>query len=406
LSPLQGISPGRPRRDQPGVRQLSGISLDQGKMYMIGSCFGQLRKEFGCSTLPVTVPEDLLKSALGLPNLLREMWKVFRPFLLVLALIVVAPLGYVVLEGWSFPEAFYMGLITITTVGFGEVKPLSEAGRFFTSGLIIFGIGTFTYALSTTTSKIVEGRLNEEWKRKKMMKRVERMKDHYIICGVGSTGKWVIREFLKAKRPFVVIEHRHHHLMELLEEFPQLLWIEGDATEEEVLLRAGIKRAKGLLALLSTDADNLFLIITSKGLNPNLHIISRANDEKSIDKLLQGGADRVVSPAMTEGIRIASLALRPDVMSFLDVVVYEEKDLLVLEEISIPAGSGWIGQFIGDMDISRKAEALLLGIKLREKERIVFNPSRMTLIDEGDKLILLGTEKQLERARQLILQGP
>lgn len=333
------------------------------------------------------------------------MWRTLRPFLLVLFLILVAPWGYVLLEGWRFPEAFYMSLITITTVGFGEIKPLSEAGRLFTSGLILFGIGTFTYAITHTTSSLIEGRINEGWKRKKMMDAIGRLLDHYIICGAGATGKWVIREFYKASKPCVVIERSHKRIEELRHEFPGLLWIEGDATEEEVLLRAGVKRAKGLLALLSSDADNLFLIVTSKGLKRDLHIICRAKDEKSVDKLLHGGADRVVSPAVTEGVRIASLALRPHVMDFLDVVVYRGEDLLRLEEIPIPAGSSWVGQFLGDLDIPHRTEAIVLGMKMKERETVVFNPSRMTLLEEGDVLILLGTEVQLQQAKRLIHRG-
>jgi len=330
------------------------------------------------------------------------MWRVLRPFVFFVALMLLAPWGYVILEGWGFPEAFYMSLITVTTVGFGEVRPLSEAGRLFTSVLILFGIGTFTYAITHTTSSIIEGRINERWRRKKMINRIAELKDHYIICGAGATGKWVIREFLRTHSPCVVVERNRRRLEELKEQFPGLLWVEGDATDEEVLAMAGVARAKGLLALLSTDADNLFLVVTAKGMNPDLYVISRAKDEKSVNKLLQGGADRVVSPAVTEGVRMASLALRPEVVSFLDVVIYEGHEVLRLEEVTIPEDSPWVGKFLGDLDVQHRTEALVIGLKMRETGEVVFNPSRMTLLEGGDVLILLGTEPQLQRARQLI----
>jgi voltage-gated potassium channel len=241
--------------------------------------------------------------------------KVLLTLALVLFIVSFGTIGYVVIEGWNFLDAFYMTVITLTTVGFGEVHQLSNAGRVFTIVLIIGGVGTVFYALSIGAKLTLEGELQEIFGRQRLEKKIRELGDHYIVCGYGRMGRIICRELKHDNVPFVVIEKKPDVL---LEEQKEILLFEGDATNDDVLKEVGIEKAKGLISVLPTDAENLYVVLSARGLNPNLQIVARAGEEGSEQKLLRAGADRVVSPYHIGGLRIAHTVLKPAVVDFIE----------------------------------------------------------------------------------------
>ena len=317
--------------------------------------------------------------------------KFFLALGLILLVIAFGIAGYQLIEGWSFLDALYMTIITLTTVGYREVHDLSRNGMLFTIVLLMLGVGTFLYALSAGAKIILEGELQELFGRKRLEKKIKELRNHYIVCGYGRMGKIICRE-LKAKHvPFVAIE-RNGDFASMHED---ILGISGDATNDEVLREAGIERARGLISVLPTDALNLYVVLSARELNSDLHIVARAGEEGSERKLLRAGADKVVSPYHIGGLRIAHTVLRPAVVDFIEFATKTGNIELQMEEVTIPEGSNMVGQSLDQCGIGRELGVIVVGIK-RVSGEMKFNPTSRSTIKAGDTLIALGEISKLK----------
>ncbi len=308
--------------------------------------------------------------------------------LLILLMIFIGMIGFRVIEGWSFLDCLYMTIITIFTVGFKEVRVLSPQGQVFTIFIILAGVGTAIFAFTKIAEIAYEGGINKFWRRRRMEKKLENLKDHYIICGHGRMGK-IVRERLEEENlPFVVIDNNEEKLEEL-KQTNRCLFIEGDATHEEILIKAVIKKAKGLAALLPTDADNLYLVLTVRLINPSLFILSKAMDEEAERKILQIGANKVVSPYKLSGLKIAQGLIRPTLVDFMDLIIRREELSLYMEELVVKKDSKLVNRNLAECDIRRTANVIVVAVK-KPGEDIVFNPSPDIKIEAGDILLVLG----------------
>jgi voltage-gated potassium channel len=318
--------------------------------------------------------------------------KVLLTLALILLIVSFGTIGYMAIEGWNFLDAFYMTVITLTTVGFGEVHKLSDPGRLFTIALIIGGVGTVFYALSTGAKITLEGELQELFGRQRLEKKIRALKDHYIICGFGRMGRIICRELKHEGVPFVVIEKKPDVLSD---EHKDVLLFEGDATSDEVLKEVGIEKAKGLISVLPTDAENLYVVLSARGLNPNLQIVARAGEEGSGQKLLRAGADRVVSPYHIGGLRIAHTVLKPAVVDFIEFATKSGNIDLQMEEINIMEDSSLAGLTLDECGFGRELGVIIVAIKQASGE-MRFNPTFRSAIAAGDTLIALGESAKLK----------
>lgn len=319
----------------------------------------------------------------------------------IIAVFIAGTAGYMWLEGWSCSEALYMTIITISTVGFQEVRALSDAGRLFTGILILSGVLLIATGVNFIFSSIIEGTFTEVFRRQRMDKKISSMTDHFIICGLGVVGEDIVQEFIRTGGRFVLIEKDAAVLQKFIGEYPKLLYVTGDATHDDKLKCAGIERAKGIIAALGNDADNLYICLTARDLNPKLRIISRVLDSSSADRMKKAGADYVFSPEKIGGLHLASAALRPTVMSFLDAIVRGEHINLVLDEVTVRTESAVTGKTLRDSGISKNIGVVIPAIKSGQTNRLTFNPSSGTVIEAGDTLISFGTPEQLKQLKKL-----
>ena len=320
-------------------------------------------------------------------------------FLALFIVFICGSVGFMIIEGWTFLDASYMTVITLTTVGFGEVNTLSSGGRMFTMVLIIVGMGILLYGVSSVTAFIVEGQLMDIIRRNRMDRNISKLKNHYIICGAGMVGKYIIEEFIRTRRSFVVVETDDDNIKKVKDKF---LWIKGDASEDPILLKAGINRAKGLITALPEDKDNLFVVLTARELNPKLKIVSKAIEEESIHKLKKAGADQIVSTNFIGGMRMASEMLRPAVTTFLDTMLREKGDSLRIEEVAVPAGSKMAGLTLGEVEVPRKTGLIVIAVKDTGNDKYIYNPHSSLKLNENDLLIVLGSVSQVSRLRELV----
>lgn len=324
--------------------------------------------------------------------------------LLILILVTfIGIIGFMTLEGHTFIDAFYQTIITMSTVGFGEVTPFSEETKIFVSFLIITSLGTFAYAISTITSHFVSGDYKKYYKDYKAMKKIDDLSNHTIICGYGKVGKQTLATIEFHKKDFVVIESNPEIIKEIKKNNTFNI-IEGDASKDEVLIAAGIKKAKSLIAVLPSDADNLFVVLTAKALNSNLNIISRASIESSVNKLKIAGADNVVMPDILGGNHMAQLVSTPDIVEFLNQINIQGSNEVNLEEIgfkNIPDNC----KYKTIKDVKNQFENCnIIGYKSPENEYFI-NPSDTTSILPKSKIFVLGTSQQIKElnlALQLI----
>lgn len=298
--------------------------------------------------------------------------------------------GYMSIEGWNFLDSIYMTVITIASVGFKEVHDLSYNGRVFTIVLIVSGAGTLLYTLDAGAKLVLEGELQEIFGRRRLEKKIKELKGHYIVCGYGRMGKIICRELKGRGVRFVVIEKSP----DLLKEKEDTLVLEGDATQDDILKDAGIKMAKGLISVLPTDAENLYVVLTARGLNSNLLIVARAGEEGSEQKLLRAGADRVVSPYHIGGLRIAHTILKPAVVDFIEFATKSGNIDLQMEEVTIHKGSKLAGLTLDECGIGKDLGVIIVAIRQPGGE-MKFNPTFRTTIDVGDTLIALGEISKL-----------
>jgi voltage-gated potassium channel len=327
--------------------------------------------------------------------------RVAIPLLLLAVAVVYGTVGFVVLEGFGAVDALYMTVTTLTTVGFGEIQPLSQAGRIFTISLITMGVVVVFDLFALFTSLVASGRLNKILGRRSMDRTIERLHDHYIICSYGRVGRAAAKELSERGAAVVVIE-RQPELEPLLVE-AGVAYVIGDSTEEAVLEQAGIRRAKGLLCAVDSDAENVYIALTARALNPELFIIARASSPESVDKLQRAGSDRVVSPYVVSGVRMASMALSPAVLEFADMVSVAS-DLRV-EELLIGEGSGLEARTISD--VCAPYEGVMVLAVRKAAGELVIPPRADTVLHEDDLLIAVGPVAALSKlAEEAVRRSP
>ena len=325
--------------------------------------------------------------------------KILKAFLILLIIITAGTSGYVIIEGWSALESFYMTIITISTVGFREVRELSSQGKIFTVFLIFFGMGVIAYILKNSAQLMIEAQIKYIIGRSRLEKRLKSLKDHYIICGFGRIGKVIVEELVYNKVPIAVIEGQKE-VVEPLQDL-EIPFVLDDATNESALLKAGLERAKGLVAVVKSDADNLFIVMSARSLNPKLFILARAGDENTERKLLRAGADKVVSPYLIGGKKMAHTILRPAVADFIEFTTHERKMGLELEELKVGPASKIKGVTLIDSGIRKDMDVIIVAIK-KIDGNMQFNPSPNTVIEEGDILIALGKRDDLNRLSKIL----
>ena len=308
-------------------------------------------------------------------------------------------LGYHFFFEWPVFDSFYMTVITLTTVGFSEVKPLSETGRMFTVFLIAGGVITITYTAQIVVRYIVEENFFSILGRNRMQKRLARLRDHIIICGYGRIGRHVLETFMENGRVCVVVDADTPEN----ESNDHVIFLQGDATDEDMLLTAGLERASVLIPVVGSDADNLFITMTARGLNPKLRIISRATDGSARAKLLRAGADSVVLPYEIGGRRIAGLVLNPSLVEFLDITATAGGEELHFEEIVVCEKCWFNGKDILTADVRRRTGAVIIAVK-KFNGKMVTNPSTDMILETGDRLLSLGTVEQMDSLRKLAAQ--
>jgi voltage-gated potassium channel len=304
-------------------------------------------------------------------------------------IIAVGSIGYVVL-GFGLLDALYQTVTTITTVGFREVQPLDARGKVFTIVLILGGVGTALYTLTVSLELLLEGHLGAAMERRRMDKRIATLHDHVIVCGWGRVGRAIARELAAAEKGLVVVDNDPERIATV----GPHLYIPGDASDDDVLRRAGIGRAAALVAAVSTDAANVFITLTGRSMRPDLFIVSRAREESSAAKLQRAGADRVVNPQEIGGARIAAFVLRPHVTEFLDVVMHEQGMELRLEEIELATDSPLAGVSLGEARLRDRTGAMVLALRDQDGSFLT-TPAPDTIMRAGQILISIGTPAQL-----------
>ena len=318
--------------------------------------------------------------------------------LVVFVLVIGGTLGYITVEGWSFFDSLYMAVITLTSVGYGEVHPLTTPGRVFTMGLLLTGVFSLFFAATAAIRSIVDGELTGQLVRDRMEKKLQSLTDHIIICGYGRMGRLVAHEFTQQAIPFVVIERDDHLFADFKADHGVAL--AGDATHDETLRRAGIDRAKTLVTLAASDADNLFITMSARLMSDRVFIVARAEDEGAEKKLMKAGASRVISPYMIGGQRVAQAVLRPSVVDFIELATRSDYMALQIDETAVNKGSILCGQPLRDTGLRQDLGLIVVAIK-RPDGRMIFNPAPEAEIIEGDILITLGPKKQQDQLRTL-----
>ena len=332
-------------------------------------------------------------------NTTNKVYKIIKGLVILIIIIAVGSTGYMAIEGWSFFDSFYMTVITITTVGYGEVQNLSEAGRFFTVVLIIVGMGIIIYIVGMFAEAMVDLQLRKMLGRRKLDQQIKKIKDHYIICGFGRIGKVISKE-LASKRISMLVIDNNPDSREILE-LEGIPYIIDDATSEDVLLEAGIERSRGLISVVASDSDNLFITLTARGLNHSAFIIARADEEKSEKKLMRAGADKVFLPYIIGGHKMAQSITKPAVTDFLEFTVHNRDMGLEMEEVKVSKGSRLNGLKLMESGIRQEMDIIIVAIR-KKTGRMEFNPSSETPIEAGDTLIALGKNNDLIKLGKIL----
>lgn len=308
--------------------------------------------------------------------------------------------GFINIEGYDLVDAIYMTAITMSTVGFGTVRELTPEGKIFSTILIIVSAGTFVYAITTITQFVIEGEIRQILKVFRVNQKVSQLQRHIIICGLGRNGRESAIELSRQRHPFVVVEQNHEVVDEYLSHYPESLVVMGDATHEDVLEKAGIFRAKGLISSLSSDAENVYITLTAREMAPKLNIVSRASNESTISKLKRAGANEVILPNLIGGRKMVNLITKPALMEFIEMVTGEGDPDLHLEEVPCANHPQLVGKTLMELHIRARTGVLVIGYK-RGQSNVELNPPAKEILKPDDRLFVLGTNYQLQKFREI-----
>jgi len=338
-------------------------------------------------------------------------WRVFGlriawVFLALFVLVAGGTLGFWLIEGWPLADGIWMTIITITAVGYAEVRPLSEAGRVLASVLLAGGITLMGVWFALLTSPLIEMDLGQAFRIRRNMKNIQKLKNHVVVCGGGRTGLQIATELKAAGVPYLIIDRDAERAEQLRRMDEDVLVLVADSTKDETLVEGRIGLARGLVACLSKDTDNLFVCLSARDLQPNLTIVARAYDEQTTQKLYVAGADHVVSPNVTGGTRMAAMLLRPQVVSFLDVVAQGDGLALRLEEVRISSEATLVGQTLAEAQIPQRTGLIVIAIRhTGDSDREPgwrYNPGPAEVLGKGDTLIVMGQTEQLDQLVNLV----
>jgi len=318
---------------------------------------------------------------------------------LVLVVFSVGVVGYMVIERWSFLDSLYMTAITLTTVGFGEITPLSPIGQLFTIGLIVMGVGTIVYSLTASAEYLLAADLGPRLRERRWRRIVKELSEHVIVCGYGRVGRSAAAALHDVSEEVVVIDQGERAYEAAIDD--GFIAVRADATNDEALKKAGIEQAKGLISCLGSDTANLFIVLSARTLNPGLNIVSRSVETDNEGKLIRAGADRVISPYQMGGRYMANVLTRPRVTEFLGSVTLDSGLELWLEEVNIAEESEIAGKTVGESNVRHRTGASLVGL-FRQASGDMLSPDKSTLLQAGDVLIVLGTREQLARLAALV----
>ncbi len=324
------------------------------------------------------------------------------PVLLLLVVFIFGTVGFFILGGgkWSLFDCAYTTSITLTTVGFGEIlEDFGRNGRLFAMILMWSGMGVALYAVSTITGFVIERKFSRILRERKMEKSIAALSDHFIVCGGGNTAVNVLRELITSKRPCVCIELKPERIEWIAGQFQGLYYIQGDATEEDVLLRAGIERASGVLAVLDEDGHNLLITVQARYINPEIKIVVRCHENNLADKFYRAGANYIVNPSFIGGMRMASEMIRPHAVSFLDRML-RGNDAIRVEEVTIGEGSRWIGHSLREIDIQRRTGLIAVSLKRPEDPEFTYNPSQDEVLTPQSVIVVIGNPEQVSNLKR------
>ncbi len=328
---------------------------------------------------------------------MKDYKRIIVVFIVLIMILVTGVVGYGYLLRVSFLDALYMTVITISTVGYKEIADMTPEAKLFSMLIIFLGLSFVGYLFTSIASFLLEGNMKKIIQKRRLRNKMSSLENHYIICGAGETGANVILQFEKFNAPYIIIDNNREEVDELLER--GIIALYGDATSEEVLIEAGIMKARGLISSLPTDAENVFTVLTSRYLNKHLYIISRSFDKHSREKLTRAGANRTISPNEIGGRRMAALMLRPTVISFLDLITHIDDVDLDLEEVILFPGSNCIGKTLREAQIPNKTGLVILAMKKKGSDQMTINPGAEVILNSGDTMIALGTSEQVMKLK-------
>ena len=317
----------------------------------------------------------------------------------ILVTLAIGTVGFIVVAGYPPFDAFYMTLITMTTVGYSEIHPLGQAGRVFNSFLIVFGVTTIFIAIGAMTQTIIEQEFGEVLGKRRNKRMIDKLKDHYIVCGFGRVGRGAAAELQHAHVPFVVVDMNPERVEMAIAS--GMLAVAADSTRDETLRQLGIDRARGLVAALATDADNLFVLLSAKGLNRRIYVAARAAEESAEEKMRRAGADAVFAPYSITGHRLAQALLRPHVVQFLDFTTHDIGMDVSIEQVRVSENSEVVSKTIKEMQLSRDLGVIVMAIR-KNDGKMLFNPPADTAVHGGDYLIVMGQMQKLRALETLV----
>ncbi|PIU18836.1 MAG: potassium channel protein [Elusimicrobia bacterium CG08_land_8_20_14_0_20_44_26] len=334
------------------------------------------------------------------------MFKKILPIALVAFFIIAAgTAGYMVIEKWNLLDSLFMTSITLSSIGYGEVHPLSVQGKIFTMVLIVFGFSIVAGIVGFFTSLILKGEVGNIIRRQKMNDAIKKMEGHHIVCGLSPVGEAIVEEFVKTRQNFVVVEKDENNVEKFKRSCPEFNYIIGDASSDNVLIEAGVEKAKTVLSCLNNDSMNLYVVISAKSINPKIKIVTAAVEDEAAAKMKCAGADYVVSPQKIGGLRMASTALRPNVVSFLDIMLRESEGEWRIEETAIPPKSPFINYTLAKSQISKNTGLVIIAIRKAKTGRFMYNPDASTTLEENDDILVLGNQEKIERLVKYISEG-